>query len=120
MEPEGWVGQQVSVYLDTRGSRETKAIGVLELIDDGGVVIEEDEDIIAFYPWRYILAIKVGEPEELTQKRSTRRRPRERQIEAPEEELRSGPAGLSGPSRSPQGPSGPSRRPQGPQGPGRS
>jgi hypothetical protein len=119
MEPEGWVGQQVSVYLDTRGSRETKAIGVLELIDDGGVVIEEDKEVIAYYPWRFILAIKVGEPEEPTQKRSTRRRPRERQIEGPEGP-RSGPTGPSGPSRRPQGPSGPSRRPQGPQGPGRS
>jgi hypothetical protein len=48
MEPESWVGQQVSVYLDARGSGETKAIGVLKLIDDTGVVIEEDEEIIAY------------------------------------------------------------------------
>ena len=31
MEPESWVGQQVSVYLDAKGSGETKAIGVLGL-----------------------------------------------------------------------------------------
>jgi hypothetical protein len=43
------VGKEVSVYLDARGSGETKAIGVLELIDDTGVVIEEDEEVIAYY-----------------------------------------------------------------------
>ncbi len=51
IEPEAWVGQRVSVYLDTRRSSETKAIGVLELLDDGEVVVEEDAGIIAFYPW---------------------------------------------------------------------
>ena len=110
MEPEGWVGQQVSVYLDTRGSRETKAIGVLELIDDGGVVIEEDEEVIAYYPWRFILAIKVGEPEEPTQRGRSVRGRRERQIEGLEEGPRSGPTGPSGPSRRPEGPRGPGRR----------
>jgi hypothetical protein len=70
IEPEAWVGQRVSVYLDTRRSSETKAIGVLELLDDGEVVVEEDAGIIAFYPWKFILAIKVGEPEEPTRRRS--------------------------------------------------
>src|SRR5215208_2314843 len=78
MEPESWVGQQVSVYLDARGSGDTKAIGVLELIDDTGVVIEEDEEVIAYYPWRSILAIKVGEPEEPSRGRAIRGR-RDRQ-----------------------------------------
>ncbi len=117
MEPESWVGQEVSVYLDARGSTGTKAIGVLEMIDDTGVIIEEDEEVIAFYPWRFIVALKVGEPEEPTRRRGTRRR-QEREIEGPEEP-RSGPTGPSGPSRRPQGPSGPSRRPQGPSGPKR-
>jgi hypothetical protein len=119
MEPEGWVGQQVSVYLDTRGSTENKAIGVLGLVDDTGVVLEEDEEVIAFYPWRFILAIKVGELEEPTESRRSVRGRRERQIEGPEEEPRSGPTGPSGPSRRPTGPSGPSRRPTGPSGPKR-
>ena len=119
MEPEGWVGQQVSVYLDTRGSMGNKAIGVLELVDDTGVVIEEDEDVIAFYPWRFILAIKVGEPEEPTQRKRSIRGRRQREIEGPEEKPRSGPTGPSGPSRRPEGPSGPSRRPTGPSGPSR-
>ena len=118
MEPEAWVGQEVSVYLDTRGSSETKAIGVLELLDDGGVVVEEDEGVIAFYPWRFILAIKVGEPEEPTRRRSMRGS-REPQLEGPEEVPRSGPRGPTGPSRRPEGPSGPSRRPEGPSGPSR-
>ncbi len=116
MELEEWVGQQVSVYLDAGGSRETKAIGVLELIDDGGVVVEEDDEVIAFYPWRSILAIKMGEPEEPTRRRSIRG-PRGTQIEDPEEGPRSGPRGPEGPSRRPEGPSGPSRRPEGPSGP---
>ena len=120
MEPESWVGQQVSVYLDARGSGETKAIGVLELIDDTGVVIEEDEEVIAYYPWRSILAIKVGEPEEPSQEMGIRGR-RDRQIEGAEEPRprRSGPQGPTGPSRKPRGPSGPKRRPEGPRGPGR-
>ena len=119
MEPESWVGQQVSVYLDARGSGETKAIGVLELIDDTGVVIEEDEEVIAYYPWRAILAIKVGEPEEPSRGRGMRSR-RDRQIEDAEEPRpRSGPQGPTGPSRRPRGPSGPKRRPEGPRGPGR-
>jgi hypothetical protein len=120
MEPESWVGQQVSVYLDARGSGDTKAIGVLELIDDTGVVIEEYEEVIAYYPWRSILAIKVGEPEEPSRGRAIRAR-RDRQIEGAEEEPRprSGPQGPTGPSRRPRGPSGPSRRPEGPRGPGR-
>ena len=120
MEPESWVGQQVSVYLDARGSGETKAIGVLELIDDTGVVIEEDEEVIAYYPWRSILAIKVGEPEEPSQEMGIRGR-RDRQIEGAEEPRprRSGPQGPTGPSRKPRGPSGPKRRPEGPSGPGR-
>ena len=84
MEPEAWVGEQVSVYLDARGSGENKGIGVLELIDDTGVVIQEDEEIIAYYPWRSILAIKVGEPEEPSRQRSIRGR-RGRQIEGTEE-----------------------------------
>ena len=120
MEPESWVGQEVSVYLDARGSGETKAIGVLELIDDTGVVIEEDEEVIAYYPWRSILAIKVGEPEEPSRERGVRGR-RDRQIEGVEEPRprRSGAQGPTGPSRKPQGPSGPKRRPEGPRGPGR-
>ncbi len=119
MEPESWVGQQVSVYLDARGSGDTKAIGVLELIDDTGVVIEEDEEVIAYYPWRYILAIKVGEPEELSRGRGMRGR-RDRQIEGAEETRpRSDLQGPAGPSRRPRGPSGPKRRPEGPRGPGR-
>src|SRR5215204_1209628 len=107
MEPESWVGQQVSVYLDARGSGDTKAVGVLELIDDTGVVIEADEEVIAYYPWRSILAIKVGEPEEPSRGRAIRGR-RDRQIEGAEEEPR--------PRSGPQGPTGPSRRPRGPQG----
>lgn len=119
MEPEAWVGQEVSVYLNARGSGGTKAIGVLEVIDDTGVVIQEDEEVIAYYPWRSILAIKVGESEEPGRQRSVRGR-RERQIEGPEESRpRGGPQGPSGPSRKPEGPSGPSRRPQGPSGPKR-
>jgi hypothetical protein len=120
MEPESWVGQQVSVYLDAKGSGETKAIGVLELIDDTGVVIEEDEEVIAYYPWRSILAIKVGEPEEPSRGRGVRGR-RDRQIEGADEPKprRGGPEGPTGPSRRPQGPSGPKRRPEGPSGPGR-
>ena len=117
MEPESWVGQQVSVYLDVRGSGETKAIGVLELLDDTGVIIVEDEEVVAYYPWRAILAIKVGEPEEPSLGRGIRGR-RTRQIEGPEESRpRSGPQGPTGPSRRPQGPSGPKRRPEGPRGP---
>jgi len=123
MEPESWVGQQISVYLDARRSGETRAIGVLELIDDTGVVIEEDEEVIAYYPWRAILAIKVGEPEEPSRGRGVRGR-RDRQIEGAEEPRpRSGPQGPTqgptGPSRRPRGPSGPKRRPEGPRGPGR-
>ena len=123
MEPESWVGEEVSVYLDTRGSTQSKAIGILELLDDVGVVVEEDEGVIAFYPWRSILAIKIGEPEVEEPEGPTRRRRgtggrRERQIEGPEGP-RGGPTGPSGPSRRPQGPSGPSRRPQGPSGPSR-
>jgi hypothetical protein len=119
MEPESWMGQEVSVYLDARGSGETKAIGILELIDDTGVVIEEDEEVIAYYPWRSILAIKVGEPEEPSRGRGVRGR-RDRQIEGAEEPMpRSGPQGPTGPSRKPRGPSGPKRRPEGPRGPGR-
>jgi hypothetical protein len=119
MEPESWMGQEVSVYLDARGSGETKAIGILELIDDTGVVIEEDEEVIAYYPWRSILAIKVGEPEEPSRGRGVRGR-RDRQIEDAEEPMpRSGPQGPTGPSRKPRGPSGPKRRPEGPRGPGR-
>ena len=119
MEPESWVGQEVSVYLDARGSGETKAIGVLELIDDTGVVIEEDEEVIAYYPWRSILAIKVGEPEKPSRERGVRGRGA-RQIESAEEPMpRSGPQGPTGPSRKPRKPSGPKRRPEGPRGPGR-
>ena len=122
VEPETWVGHQVSVHLDIRASSEPKAIGVLELMDDAGVVVAENEEVIAFYPWNSIVAIKVGELEEPSQRRSTRERP-ERQVEDPSEpspdEPRSGPRGPSGPSRRPQGPSGPSRRPEGPRGPGR-
>ena len=119
MEPESWVGQEVSVYLDARGSGETKAIGVLELIDDTGVVIEEDEEVIAYYPWRSILAIKVGEPEEPSRGRVVRGRGA-RQIEGDEEPMpSSGPQGPTGQSRKPRGPSGPKRRPEGPRGPGR-
>ena len=40
----------MSLYLDARGSTGNKAIGVLELVDDTGVVLEEDEVVIAFYP----------------------------------------------------------------------
>ena len=119
MEPEAWVGEQVSVYLDAKGGGESKAIGVLELIDDTGVVIQEDEEIIAYYPWGSILAIKVGEPEEPSRQRGIRGR-RKRQIEGTEESRSvSGPEGPSGPSRRPEGPSGPSRRPEGPSGPSR-
>jgi hypothetical protein len=106
MEPESWVGQQVSVYLDVRGSGETKAIGVLELLDDTGVIIVEDEEVVAYYPWRTLLAIKVGEPEEPSLGRGIRGR-RTRQIEGSEESRsRSGLQGPTGPSRRPQGPSG--------------
>ena len=119
MGPESWVGQQVSVYLDAKGSRETKALGVLELMDDTGVVIEEDEEVIAYYPWRSILAIKVGESEEPSRGRSVRGR-RDREIEGLEEpRARSGSRGPIGPNRKPQGPSGPKRRPEGPRGPGK-
>ena len=119
MEPESWVGQEVSVYLDARGSGETKALGVLELIDDTGVVIEEDEEVIAYYPWRSILAIKVGEPEEPSRGRGVRGLG-DRQIEGAEEPMpRSDSQGPTGPSRKPRGPSGPKRRPEGPRGPGR-
>ncbi len=119
MEPEAWVGQEVSVYLNVRGSGGTKAIGVLEVIDDTGGVIQEDEEVIAYYPWRSILAIKVGEPEEPVQRRRSTRGRRKREIEGPVEEPRSGPIGPTGPSRRPEGPSGPSRRPTGPSGPSR-
>jgi hypothetical protein len=101
MEPEGWVGQQVSIYLDARGSTGNRSIGVLELVDDAGVVLEEDEEVIAYYPWRFIPAIKVGEPEEPTQERRSIRGRRERQIEGPEEGPRSGPTGPSRPSSRP-------------------
>jgi hypothetical protein len=86
---------------NARGSTENRAIGVLELVDDTGVVLEEDEEVIAYYPWRFVLAIKVGEPEEPTQRRRSIRGRRERQIEGPEEGPRSGPTGPSGPSRRP-------------------
>jgi hypothetical protein len=119
MEPESWVGQQVSVYLDAQESGATRAWGVLQLIDDTGVVIEEDEEVIAYYPWRFVLAIKVGELEEQSPGRGIRGR-QDRQIEGIEEPgPRSGIRGPSGPSRKPQGPSGPTRRPKGPRGPGR-
>ena len=115
MEPESWVGQEVSVYLDARGSGETKAIGVLELIDDTGVVIEEDEEVIAYYPWRSILAIKVGEPEEPSRGRGVRGGGA-RQIEGAEEPMpRSGPQGPTGPSRKPRGPQGQSADPKDPE-----
>lgn len=77
---------------------------MLELVDDTGVVLEEGEEVIAFYPWSFILAIKVGEPEEPTQRGRSVRGRRERQIEGPEEGPRSGPTGPSGPSRRPEGP----------------
>ena len=104
MELEEWVGQQVSVYLDDAGgSRETKAIGVLGLVDDRGVVVEEDDEVIAFYPWRFIQAIKMGEPEEPTRRRRSIRGPRRTQIEDPEEGPRSGPRGLQDQVVGPQG-----------------
>ena len=80
---------------------------MLELVDDTGVVLEEDEEVITFYPWSFILAIKVGEPEEPAQRGRSVRGRRERQIEGPEEGLRSGPTSPSGPSRRPEGPRGP-------------
>ncbi len=118
MEPESWVGEQVSVYLGARGSGETKAIGVLELIDDTGVVIAEDQKVLAYYPWKSVLAIKVGEPEEPSRGRAIRGRREDRQIEG-DEDARPRRGGPAGPSRRPQGPSGPKRRPEGPRGPGR-
>ena len=53
---------------------------MLELVDDTGVVLEEGEEVIAFYPWSFILAIKVGEPEEPAQRGRSVRGRRERQI----------------------------------------
>jgi hypothetical protein len=38
------------VYLDVRGSGETKAIMVLELLDRTGIIIVEDEEVVAYYP----------------------------------------------------------------------
>jgi hypothetical protein len=127
--PAEWIGHEVSLWHHEcsgprGGTGSTQTLGILEVVNEWGAVIDEEhpevpEGVLAFYPWHSVVSIKVGEPEEPSQRRRSIRGRRERQIEGPEKEPRSGPTGPSGPSRRPQGPSGPSRRPQGPSGPSR-
>jgi hypothetical protein len=82
--PEEWIGQEVSLWHDEggggpRGSGgSTQSFGILEVINDWGVVIVEDhpevsEGVLAFYPWPSVVSIKVGEPDT---RRTRRGRPR--------------------------------------------
>ncbi len=80
--PEAWIGQEVSLWHDEgggpQGGSPTQTFGMLETVDEWGVVIDEEhleapESVLAFYPWRSIVSIKVGEPDT---RRARRGRPR--------------------------------------------
>ena len=81
--PEEWIGQEVSLWHDERsgprGEGPTQSMGILEAVNEWGVVIDEEhphvpEGVLAFYPWPSVVSIKVGEPDTRYTRRGRPRR----------------------------------------------
>ncbi len=61
--PKSWIEQRVSLrYRSGRGDTPSMYC-TLKDVNDQGAVVEEPEEVTAFYPWSSVVSIKVGESE---------------------------------------------------------